>query len=167
MCPRAPSAHGCAPWARCSPPTWTTPPSRRGCCSPCGPRTPPRRRPPRCPGQRRRATRRRCPAALLGPEDASRWAAALLAPLGPRLRIALRCWLGHRGRTAPAAAELALHRTTLTTWLAECAQVLDLDLSSVTVRAELHLAVETVATPADAPAALPRRGGRTYGRPRG
>lgn len=102
------------------------------------------------------------PTGLLAPEHAHRWASALLEPLDTRLRIALRCWLGHRGRTAPAAAELGLHRTTLTTWLAECGRLLDLDLSSATTRTELRLAVETVATPADVPDALPRRAGRTY-----
>ncbi|MER5299705.1 helix-turn-helix domain-containing protein [Streptomyces lasiicapitis] len=105
------------------------------------------------------------PTELLSPDKAERWASALLAPLDARLRIALRCWLKHRGRTAPAAAELGLHRTTLTTVLRQCGQALGLDLSSATVRAELHLAVETIATPGDVPAALPRRGGRTYGGP--
>ncbi|GGO54429.1 helix-turn-helix domain-containing protein [Streptomyces lasiicapitis] len=102
------------------------------------------------------------PADLLTPEHSDRWASALLEPLDTRLRIALRCWLGHRGRTAPAAAALGLHRTTLTTWLAECGRLLALDLSSATTRTELHLAVETSATPEEVPAALPRRGGRTY-----
>ncbi|MFI8932696.1 helix-turn-helix domain-containing protein [Streptomyces sp. NPDC053474] len=105
------------------------------------------------------------PAALLSAERAGRWASGLLQPLDPRLRIALRCWLAHRGRTAPAATELALHRTTLSTWLSECGRLLDLDLSSATVRAELRLAVETAATADDVPAALPRRGGRTYREP--
>ncbi len=102
------------------------------------------------------------PADLIPAEDAERWAAALLEPLDTRLRIALRCWLRQRGRTAPAAVELGLHRSTLTAWLGECGKALDLELSSATTRAELHLAVETTATPDDVPAALPRRGGRTY-----
>ncbi|WP_052029238.1 PucR family transcriptional regulator, partial [Streptomyces aurantiacus] len=106
------------------------------------------------------------PTALLTPEQAHRWASALLGPLDTRLRITLRCWLAHRGRTAPAAAALGLHRTTLTTWLAECGRLLALDLSSATTRTELRLAVETVATPDDVPTALPRRGGRTYRGPR-
>ncbi|WP_405656232.1 helix-turn-helix domain-containing protein [Streptomyces sp. RK9] len=102
------------------------------------------------------------PSGLLGPQDAARWASGLLEPLDTRFRITLRCWLRHRGRTAPAAAELGLHRSTLTAWLAECGKLLDLELSSTTTRSELHLAAETIATPADTPAALPRRGGRTY-----
>ncbi|GGR89736.1 hypothetical protein GCM10010252_30800 [Streptomyces aureoverticillatus] len=106
------------------------------------------------------------PADLLAPEHAHRWASTLLEPLDTRLRIALRCWLGHRGRTAPAAAALGLHRTTLTTWLTECGRLLALDLSSATTRTELRLAVETIARPGDVPEALPRRGGRTYRGPR-
>ncbi|MEU1259346.1 helix-turn-helix domain-containing protein [Streptomyces chartreusis] len=102
------------------------------------------------------------PTDLLSPELARRWAAALLEPLDQPLRIALRCWLQHRGRTAPAASELSLSRTTLTDWLNRCAAALSLDLSSATVRAELHLAAETIATPDDASALLPRRGGRTF-----
>ncbi|MFC8127331.1 helix-turn-helix domain-containing protein [Streptomyces sp. NPDC057302] len=106
------------------------------------------------------------PPELLGSDRAESWAATLLAPLDPRLRTALRCWLGQRGRTAPAAAELGLHRTTLTAWLDKCGRLLSLDLSSATVRAELHLAAETIAAPGDSPTALPRRGGRTYRGPR-
>lgn len=102
------------------------------------------------------------PTDLLNPKDAHRWASDLLEPLDQPLRIALRCWLQHRGRTAPAAAELSLSRSTLTDWLSKCGRALSLDLSSATVRAELHLAAETIATPDDAPALLPRRGGRTY-----
>lgn len=106
------------------------------------------------------------PPGLLGSEEARRWACALLEPLDTRLRTALRCWLGQRGRTAPAATELGLHRATLNAWLATCGTLLGVDLSSATVRTELHLAAETIADPGDAAAALPRRGGRTYRGPR-
>ncbi|MFJ2828405.1 helix-turn-helix domain-containing protein [Streptomyces sp. NPDC087263] len=102
------------------------------------------------------------PTGLLTPEHAHRWASALLEPVDQPLRIALRCWLQHRGRTAPAASELSLSRSTLTDWMSKCGRALSLDLSSATVRAELHLAAETIATPDDTPALLPRRGGRTY-----
>ncbi|WP_246113557.1 helix-turn-helix domain-containing protein [Streptomyces montanus] len=102
------------------------------------------------------------PTDLLDPGDAHHWASTLLRPLDRPLRIALRCWLQHRGRTAPAASELGLSRSTLTDWLSKCGRALSLDLSSTTVRAELHLAAETIATPEDTPARLPRRGGRTY-----
>ncbi|MFD6286333.1 helix-turn-helix domain-containing protein [Streptomyces sp. NPDC060205] len=102
------------------------------------------------------------PAQLLTADEALRWARALLKPLDRPLRIALRCWLNHRGRTAPAAAELGLSRSTLTHWLNRCSRTLSLDLTTATVRAELHLAAETTATPHDTPTHLPRRAGRTY-----
>ncbi|MCX4826415.1 helix-turn-helix domain-containing protein [Streptomyces sp. NBC_01142] len=102
------------------------------------------------------------PTDLLSPDQAHRWASARLKPLDKPQRIALRCWLQHRGRTAPAASELNLSRSTLTDWLTKCGKALRLDLSSATVRAELHLAAETIATPDDTPTQLPRRGGRTY-----
>ncbi|QDY81460.1 PucR family transcriptional regulator [Streptomyces qinzhouensis] len=105
------------------------------------------------------------PAGLLSADEAGDWASALLAPLDARLRIALRHWLGHRGRTAPAATELGVHRTTLGNWLAECGELLGVDPRSVTVRTQLRLAVETVAGPGDVPSGLPRRGGRTYRAP--
>ncbi|MFE3097741.1 helix-turn-helix domain-containing protein, partial [Streptomyces sp. NPDC059248] len=119
---------------------------------------------PALPGVPSRPPRRPAlPTALLSPAEARRWAADVLEPLDARLRIALREWLAHRGRTAPAAAALGVHRSTLTAWLAECGGVLGADLSSATVRTELHLALETAAGPGAAPEALPRRGGRTYG----
>ncbi|MET8826324.1 helix-turn-helix domain-containing protein [Streptomyces sp. NPDC004610] len=97
------------------------------------------------------------PADVLDPARTRAWAAALLHGLDTRRRTALRCWLAHRGATAPAAAELHVHRTTLTRWLTQTADHLGLDLSSPTTRAELHLAALT-----DPPTELPRRGGRTY-----
>ncbi|MFB8125749.1 hypothetical protein ACFVG1_24800 [Streptomyces bacillaris] len=68
---------------------------------------------------------------------------------------------------APAAAELHVHRTTLTLWLAQPAEQLGgLHLSDATTRAELHLALEATAPDGgDDPARLPRRGGRTYRQP--
>ncbi|MFI5702595.1 helix-turn-helix domain-containing protein [Streptomyces xanthochromogenes] len=102
------------------------------------------------------------PTELLSPDDAYRWASDVLEPLDSAQRIALRCWLKHRGRTAPAASELKLSRSTLTEWLSKIGDTLHLDLPSAAVRAELHLAAETIATPEDAPPFLPRRGGRTY-----
>lgn len=102
------------------------------------------------------------PLDLLSPGEGARWASGIASPLDRRTRITLRCWLQHRARTAPAAAELGLHRTTLTEWLGRCSDQLGLDLTSPTVRSELHLAIETIATADDVPSALPRRGGRTY-----
>ncbi|MFC9431473.1 helix-turn-helix domain-containing protein [Streptomyces sp. NPDC056987] len=102
------------------------------------------------------------PTELVSETTAHQWATGLVGVLDKRLRITLRCWLAHRGCTAPAAAELGLHRTTLGLWLEQIAGQLGVDLSVPGIRAELHLAVETVADPADVPRALPRRGGRTY-----
>jgi hypothetical protein len=102
------------------------------------------------------------PTQLLSPDQARCWASGLLEPLGKQMLIALRCWLQHCGRTAPAARELGVHRNTLSAWLVRCSQDLGLDLSSGSIRSELHLAVETIATPDDIPSRLPRRGGRTY-----
>ncbi|MCD9902471.1 helix-turn-helix domain-containing protein [Streptomyces sp. MT29] len=88
----------------------------------------------------------------------------MVGGLEPHLRIALACWLRHHARTAPAATELHVHRTTLTTWLTRCAERLGQNLTDAAVRAELHLALEATARDGDDPRALPRRGGRTYRR---
>ncbi|MGW1295290.1 helix-turn-helix domain-containing protein [Streptomyces sp. NPDC002533] len=104
------------------------------------------------------------PAGLLDTEAARSWARGLVGGLEPHLRIALTCWLGHHARTAPAAAELHVHRTTLANWLTQCAEHLAQNLGDATVRAEVHLALRATRTGPDDPAALPRRGGRTYRR---
>nr|WP_237523606.1 helix-turn-helix domain-containing protein [Streptomyces sp. SID5466] len=57
-----------------------------------------------------------------------------------------------------------VHRTTLSNWLAQCAEHLAQNLGDATVRAEVHLALRATRTGPDDPAALPRRGGRTYRR---
>ncbi|MEU3055888.1 helix-turn-helix domain-containing protein [Streptomyces griseus] len=104
------------------------------------------------------------PDGLLDTEAARSWAYGLVGGLEPHLRIALACWLRHHARTAPAAAELHVHRTTLTSWLGRCAEHLAQNLADATVRAELHLALRATRNGPDDPAALPRRGGRTYRR---
>ncbi|MEU5371717.1 helix-turn-helix domain-containing protein [Streptomyces sp. NPDC005951] len=104
------------------------------------------------------------PAALLDTDAARSWALGLVGGLEPHLRIALTCWLDHHARTAPAAAELHVHRTTLANWLTQCAEHLAQNLGDATVRAEIHLALRATRTGPDDPAALPRRGGRTYRR---
>ncbi|MGW4174208.1 helix-turn-helix domain-containing protein [Streptomyces rubiginosohelvolus] len=104
------------------------------------------------------------PDGLLDTEAARSWARGLVGGLEPHLRIALTCWLGHHARTAPAAAELHVHRTTLANWLTQCAEHLAQNLGDATVRAEIHLALRATRTGPDDPAALPRRGGRTYRR---
>ncbi|MFF5888148.1 helix-turn-helix domain-containing protein [Streptomyces globisporus] len=104
------------------------------------------------------------PAGLLDTEAARSWALGMVGGLEPHLRIALTCWLDHHARTAPAAAELHVHRTTLANWLTQCAEHLARNLGDATVRAETHLALRATRTGPDDPAALPRRGGRTYRR---
>ncbi|MFJ5050014.1 helix-turn-helix domain-containing protein [Streptomyces sp. NPDC088719] len=104
------------------------------------------------------------PDGLLDTEAVRAWAVGLVGGLEPHLRIALTCWLRHRARTAPAAAELHVHRTTLAGWLTRCAEQLSQNLADATVRAEVHLALRTTRNGPDDPAALPRRGGRTYRR---
>lgn len=104
------------------------------------------------------------PDGLLDGEAARSWAYGLVGGLEPHQRIALACWLRHHARTAPAAAELHVHRTTLTIWLGRCAEHLAQNLADATVRAELHLALRATRNGPDDPAALPRRGGRTYRR---
>ncbi|MFE7138161.1 helix-turn-helix domain-containing protein [Streptomyces sp. NPDC057644] len=104
------------------------------------------------------------PAGLLDTEAVRAWAHGLVGGLEPHLRIALTCWLRHHARTAPAAAELHVHRTTLANWLTQCAEHLAQNLADATVRAEIHLALKATRTGPDDPAALPRRGGRTYRR---
>ncbi|MEW2066969.1 helix-turn-helix domain-containing protein [Streptomyces sp. NPDC007346] len=102
------------------------------------------------------------PGGILDTDAARTWAVGLVGGLEPHLRIALACWLRHHARTAPAATELHVHRTTLTIWLTQCAERLGQNLTDATVRAELHLALEATAKDGDDPRALPRRGGRTY-----
>ncbi|MDQ0986109.1 helix-turn-helix domain-containing protein [Streptomyces sp. V2I9] len=104
------------------------------------------------------------PGGLLDTGAVRAWAGGLVDGLEPHLRIALTCWLRHHARTAPAAAELHVHRTTLTTWIGRCADHLAQNLADATVRAELHLALRITRSGPDDPAALPRRGGRTYRR---
>ncbi|MEU5282707.1 helix-turn-helix domain-containing protein [Streptomyces sp. NPDC020755] len=104
------------------------------------------------------------PDELLDTEAARSWAVGLVGGLEPHLRIALACWLRHHARTAPAAAELHVHRTTLAGWLTRCADHLARNLADATVRAEVHLALKATRNGPDDPTALPRRGGRTYRR---
>ncbi len=69
------------------------------------------------PVQAGRVSLRVLPYGILDTRAARTWAAGLLDGLDAHLRIALACWLRHHAKTAPAA-ELHVHRTTLTLWLA-------------------------------------------------
>ncbi|MEV7275305.1 helix-turn-helix domain-containing protein, partial [Streptomyces bacillaris] len=122
---------------------------------------------PDAPVRAGRVSLRVLPYGILDTEAARTWAAGLLDGLDAHLRIALACWLRHHAKTAPAAAELHVHRTTLTLWLAQAAEQLGgLHLDDATTRAELHLALEATAPDhGDDPGQLPRRGGRTYRQP--
>ncbi|MEU2070282.1 helix-turn-helix domain-containing protein [Streptomyces anulatus] len=120
--------------------------------------------PPGPPGPPVPARLESLPDGLLDTEAVRTWAVGLVGGLEPHLRIALTCWLRHHARTAPAAAELHVHRTTLAGWLTQCAEHLARNLADATVRAEIHLALNATRTGPDDPAALPRRGGRTYRR---
>lgn len=136
----------------------TTTTSRSG-SSPPSPHSP-----PGPPGPPHPARLESLPDGLLDTEAVRGWAIGLVGGLEPHLRIALACWLRHHARTAPAAAELHVHRTTLAGWLNRCAEHLARNLADATVRAEIHLALKATRTGPDDPAALPRRGGRTYRR---
>lgn len=135
--------------------------SRNGSSPPGRPVPPAPPTPPAPPGPARLES---LPDGLLDTEAVRIWAIGLVGGLKPHLRIALACWLRHHARTAPAAAELHVHRTTLAGWLTQCAEHLERNLADATVRAEIHLALKATRTGPDDPAALPRRGGRTYRR---
>ncbi|NEB41772.1 helix-turn-helix domain-containing protein [Streptomyces sp. SID14515] len=125
---------------------------------------PPPSGPPGPPGPDRTARLETLPDGLLDTDAVRAWACGLVGGLEPHLRIALACWLRHHAKTAPAAAELHVHRTTLAIWLGRCAEHLARNLADATVRAELHLALRATRNGPDDPASLPRRGGRTYRR---
>ncbi|HBF78527.1 MAG TPA: PucR family transcriptional regulator [Streptomyces sp.] len=106
----------------------------------------------------------RAPLHLVPDHVARDWAMRLVGDLDLAQRITVRVWLEHLGSHSTVARALGLHRATLRRWLDQVAEQLALDLSSPAIRAELHLAVETVAGPTETAEALPRLGGRTYPR---
>lgn len=91
--------------------------------------------------------------------EAHTQARALLEPLlnndernSEQLTESLRVWLGSHGQYQPAAAALSIHRHTLKTRIARAAQLLDKDLDSADVRANLWSALtllEEGVTPAE------------------
>ncbi|WP_244301065.1 PucR family transcriptional regulator [Leucobacter insecticola] len=89
---------------------------------------------------------------LLGEHpDAAQRAAGLLAPIrnhdtrhGDTIETSLRVWLTHHGQTSPAAAELGVHRHTLRARVQTAANLLQSDLDSPDIRAELWAALRLV-----------------------
>ncbi len=86
--------------------------------------------------------------ALLDPERTRTFAEALLAPLVTADRAgqghlveSVRVWLAHHGQWEPAAARLGVHRHTLRKRIHRASELLDRDLDSPGVRAELWLAL--------------------------
>ncbi|WHT18680.1 PucR family transcriptional regulator [Crossiella sp. CA-258035] len=76
------------------------------------------------------------------------FASALLSPLNTHdatgrgdLLTSLRVWLSHHGQWDPAAQQLGVHRHTLRNRMRKVADLLDKDLDSPGVRAELWLAL--------------------------
>jgi PucR family transcriptional regulator, purine catabolism regulatory protein len=91
--------------------------------------------------------------ALLDAEATAAYAEATLAPLvaadraGPGdLVESLRVWLSAHGQWEPAAARLGVHRHTLRKRIHRVAELLDRDLDSPGVRAELWLALHPPST---------------------
>ncbi|WP_308215989.1 PucR family transcriptional regulator [Pseudonocardia humida] len=85
---------------------------------------------------------------LVPPADAAAFAASVLAPLLRHdaerrgdLVGSLREWLAHHGQWDPAAARLGVHRHTLRARMAKAAALLERDLDSPGVRAELWFAL--------------------------
>jgi purine catabolism regulator len=92
-------------------------------------------------------------APLVDPARARAFAEALLAPLvaadragAGELVDSLRSWLAHHGQWEPAAARLGVHRHTLRKRIRRAGELLDRDLDSPGVRAELWLALHLPGT---------------------
>lgn len=89
-------------------------------------------------------------AALVAPDDAAAFAGSVLGPLLRHdaerhgdLVNSLREWLARHGQWDPAATRLGVHRHTLRSRIAKAAALLDRDLDSPGVRAELWFALHT------------------------
>ena len=85
---------------------------------------------------------------LSGHPEARQRAEGLLAPLkhhdsrhDDRIEESLSTWLAHHGQTSPAAAELGIHRHTLKARVQTASNLLQVDLDSPDVRAELWAAL--------------------------
>ncbi|SFM82960.1 purine catabolism regulatory protein [Pseudonocardia ammonioxydans] len=89
-------------------------------------------------------------AALMAPEDATAFAESVLAPLVRHdaqrrgdLIGSLREWLAHHGQWDPAAGRLGVHRHTLRARIEKAGSLLERDLDSPGVRAELWFALHS------------------------
>ncbi|WP_415960762.1 PucR family transcriptional regulator [Streptomyces sp. 021-4] len=80
-------------------------------------------------------------AALIPPDQAAAHARTLLAPLTPPLADTLRCWLSLHGSWDRTAVALSVHRNTVRQRVGRCAELLDVDLNDMDVRAELWFAL--------------------------
>ncbi|MFJ8844229.1 PucR family transcriptional regulator [Streptomyces cyaneofuscatus] len=80
-------------------------------------------------------------AALIPPDQAAAHARTLLAPLTPPLADTLRCWLSLHGSWDRTAVALSVHRNTVRQRIGRCAELLDVDLNDMDVRAELWFAL--------------------------
>lgn len=108
-----------------------------------------------------------CLVALMDAPVAQRWATGLVAHLGPDLRETLLTWMDHHGRASPAAADLGVHRNTVSARIRRAQQLLpDLDMGDAWSRAQLYLALlttqvieqETRPLPQEAPSSQGGRG---------
>ncbi|MYT35556.1 PucR family transcriptional regulator [Streptomyces sp. SID8356] len=86
-------------------------------------------------------------AALIPPDQAAAHARALLAPLTPPLAETLRCWLSLHGSWDRTAVALSIHRNTVRQRIGRCAELLDMDLDDMDVRAELWFALRREEAP--------------------
>ncbi|MGW3441735.1 PucR family transcriptional regulator [Streptomyces bacillaris] len=86
-------------------------------------------------------------AALIPPDQAAAHARALLAPLTPPLAETLRCWLSLHGSWDRTAVALSVHRNTVRQRIGRCAELLDMDLDDMDVRAELWFALRREEAP--------------------
>ncbi|MFE7538269.1 PucR family transcriptional regulator [Streptomyces rhizosphaericola] len=86
-------------------------------------------------------------AALIPPDQAAAHARALLAPLTPPLAESLRCWLSLHGSWDRTAVALSVHRNTVRQRIGRCAELLDMNLDDMDVRAELWFALRREEAP--------------------
>ncbi|MFD1248451.1 PucR family transcriptional regulator [Nocardioides ginsengisoli] len=82
------------------------------------------------------------PLALIPPALGHEYAASLLGPLDPELRITLAAFLRHHGSRGAVADDLGVHRNTVRNRLAEIERLLGVDLDDPATRVSAWLALE-------------------------